>query len=46
MWVEVNPDDQQHIGCLTINFDDMRRILDIFFTKAICQTKIESNEST
>jgi hypothetical protein len=28
----------QHFGCLTINFDDMRRILDIFSVKAMCRT--------
>jgi hypothetical protein len=29
---------RQHLICLTINFDDMHRIFDIFSKKAVCQT--------
>jgi len=35
-WVGASRCGRQHFVSLTINFDDMHRILDIFFIKAKC----------
>jgi hypothetical protein len=37
---------RQHFICLTINFDDMHRILDIFSTKAVSQTISDTRSLT
>jgi hypothetical protein len=47
MWVRASRGGRRlHFECLTINFDDIHRILDIFSIKAVCQTTSATTSRT